>query len=166
MKNVMSDKLSGFTLIELLVVVLIIGILAAVALPQYQKTVEKSRMAEGIALASAIGQAQERYFLANGSYATGFDELDVDIQGESVDYNTGVPGVKTKNFVCRTYSTVSSMTQGLLAVCNRLPQGSYYSVTYSMEGQLGCYWIQEKGKEICKSVGKTQTDTHTTLIQQ
>ncbi len=160
-----SLGVKGFTLIELLVVVLIIGILASVALPQYEKAVEKARMAEGIAMASAIGKAQERYFLANGSYATGFDELDVDLSAMSTTYSA-VPGMQTKNFICRTYSTASGMVPGLLAVCNRLPQGSYYSITYSIDGQLGCYWIKEKGKKICRSVGKTQADEHTTLIQQ
>ena len=66
----------GFTLIELLVVVLIIGILAAVALPQYQKAVEKSKAAQGIALVKSFAQAAEAYHLANGTYAT---EADIDV---------------------------------------------------------------------------------------
>ena len=69
----------GFTLIELLVVVLIIGILSAVALPQYQVAVEKSRTAEGLALLGPLTAAQENYKLANGEYSRDFESLDISV---------------------------------------------------------------------------------------
>ena len=63
----------------MLVVVLIIGILAAVALPQYKKSVEKSKAMQAIAMLKSVVNAQRRYFLANGKYAEHFDELDITI---------------------------------------------------------------------------------------
>lgn len=79
----------GFTLIELLVVVLIIGILAAIALPQYQKAVEKSKTAQAIALLRSVYQAANSYYLANGIWPTTFEQLDVDIPWTGNESITG-----------------------------------------------------------------------------
>lgn len=67
----------GFTLIELLVVVLIIGILASVALPQYTKAVEKSRSTEAITLLSNLAKAEEIYALATNAYTNDMNSLDI-----------------------------------------------------------------------------------------
>ncbi len=75
------NKNAGFALVELLVVVLIIGILAAVALPQYQKAVLKSRAASSLAKVNALEKAEQEFKMANGYY-TG------DLSGMSID--TGV----------------------------------------------------------------------------
>ena len=56
----------AFTLIELLVVVLIIGILSAIALPQYERAVERSRLAEGLITIRAMENKLDEYLLANG----------------------------------------------------------------------------------------------------
>ena len=68
----------GFTLIELLVVVLIIGILAAVAVPQYKKAVYKSKYAKLKPLVNAIANAEEVYYLANNEYTDNIANLDLD----------------------------------------------------------------------------------------
>ena len=70
----------AFTLIELLVVVLIIGILAAIALPKYQKTVNKSRYARLKPVARTIADAEEVFYLTNGRYDTSADLSNLDVQ--------------------------------------------------------------------------------------
>ncbi|WP_428049725.1 type IV pilin protein [Candidatus Avelusimicrobium caledoniensis] len=73
----MNNK-QAFTLIELLVVVLIIGILAAVALPKYEQAVLKSRMMQVLPYLKAVKNAEEAYYLANGEYTNDMDSLAVD----------------------------------------------------------------------------------------
>jgi len=58
----------GFTLLELLVVVLIIGILASIALPQYEKAVEKSRVAEAQFILKDMFTSQQECVLRTGDW--------------------------------------------------------------------------------------------------
>ena len=69
----------GFTLIELLVVVLIIGILTAIALPKYKFMVLRADTARALPVLRSMLDAQERYFMANGTYAQRFEDLDIQI---------------------------------------------------------------------------------------
>ena len=75
-------KRKGFTLIEMLVVVLIIGILAAIAFPQYQIAVLKSRYTQLMVMADAIRQAQDAYYLVHGKYSLKINDLDITVPGD------------------------------------------------------------------------------------
>ena len=76
----MNNK-KGFTLVELLVVVLIIGILAAMAMPAYFKAVERARASEADTLIGSVVNAQARYKMKTGKFATKWTSLDVAPQG-------------------------------------------------------------------------------------
>ena len=141
----------GFTLIELLVVVLIIGILSAVALPQYEKSVEKSRAAEAATLVRAIADAETLYHLANGTYAKDISKLDFDFPGEKVIYQSNnIPGFQTKNFVCRP---AGGAWTDAIAVCNRLPFQTNYAIVKLENGKMVCRFYSTKGESICKTMG-------------
>lgn len=74
----------GFTLIELLVVVLIIGILSAVALPQYEMAVEKARFTQALTAQKALVDAEQIYYMANGNYTSNLGDLDISFPGNAL----------------------------------------------------------------------------------
>ena len=68
----------GFTLIEVLLVVLVVGVLASLAMPQYTKVVEKAKMSEAKTVLSAIRTAEGVYFMEFDEYTSDMDNLDLD----------------------------------------------------------------------------------------
>ena len=79
--NKQNKFAKGFTLLELLVVVVIIGVLAAIALPQYKYVVAKAKFTQLLTATKAIVEAQRRYMLLYGERSLDLSALDIDIQG-------------------------------------------------------------------------------------
>ncbi len=152
----------GFTLIELLVVVLIIGILSAVAMPQYTKSVEKSRATEAISNMRTIVNNVEMAILAGyGDYA---DPENWDIELSGGTWKTGGccgPEFTTKNF---TYLPADDNTgvsayrcQGTCSESDTGYNNTEYELfqTYpSVDGESIkiCTGTTEMGKSICQTL--------------
>lgn len=154
-------KKQGFTLIELLVVVLIIGVLAAMALPQYRVAVGMSRASTMYAFMRGVDQAQQAFYMANNRYATTFDSLSV-----------GIPPGFTKtdektitNGQTRCYIMTSQGNRNISIKCYINPSinlEKYHKDNFYM---CSADKTKEIENQICRSLsGKDEQDTVTENI--
>lgn len=141
---------AGFTLIELLVVVLIIGILAAMAWPQYLKAVERSRMAEAVNMINILVQAQQRKYMQTNRYASSLRGLDIALKNVSGNsfYTKGnaVSGTSENGF----YIVLGE--PGVSA--DRVSAGEdlqykYYLYRYYTQRHIICHAVNDAGKDLC-----------------
>lgn len=158
----------AFTLIELLVVVLIIGILAAVAVPQYTQAVEKSRYAAYRLLANSLAQAAKAGYLANGTWPSSLDTLDIDLPA---DMNTetsiahGICKTNNKMFCCIIFPAVG-YSGSVWCGDNKyhLLHGAMYADFYGVPSDsFACNAKEEKYKNVCKSVSGGATPIKTSI---
>lgn len=141
----------GFTLIELLVVVLIIGILAAIALPQYEFTVEKARAAEALVSIATIKDSFERHYLTFGAYPTSLDQLDI-----------GVPSSKYFNYAVASISVAAYRKNGNYLIAYRYDALHLPRLICRTDDSSK----RDYAEKMCKSLGATVWDGNNWVLSE
>ncbi len=152
--DVAREYLRGFTLIEILVVVLIIGILSAIALPQYEMAVAKTRASQILVRMNALKTGVVSYFLANGVYPEDVTLLDVDLYSNAKRVGkTDISQVETHVGVeWKDSSQCVVNKDGAIGCTLTKPKGAYF-YTFVQEGIIYCRGGDDFETKLCKTLG-------------
>ncbi|MBR2082503.1 MAG: prepilin-type N-terminal cleavage/methylation domain-containing protein [Elusimicrobiaceae bacterium] len=147
----MIQHQQALTLIELLVVILIIGILAAVALPQYQLAVLKAKYSTIKNMAQSLAKAEEVYYLANGTYTSNWQDLDI---------------TKDKNITCIYYDSPACIdckteAMGYRIYLNQSGMPAWQAVCFASSDSNSN--VTKRRQDLCKNeTGTSKARTTTT----
>ena len=98
-KKLQSKHKKGFTLFEVLIVVIILGTLAVIAIPTYNKLIRKSRVADGLHVLDMLVNAQDKYYIEHGYYAENITSLNAPFkETRRVDPSNPFVDIVTTNF--------------------------------------------------------------------
>lgn len=114
-------KAAGFTLVEIMIVMVLIGVLAAIALPSYQQSVVNSRRADAMAVLQGLSQAMERYYTETGAYtgaSTALYSSKSPFEGTAVYYNLTISELNSADYILLATPANGQAGDGILTLSN------------------------------------------------